>query len=1080
LAEGVVIVEGTDVEGRTNQAVAYAELHCCSNFTFLRGASHPEELVRQAAALGYQALAITDECSLAGVVRAHVAARQAGLQLLVGSEFHSEEGPRFLMLAPDRRAYGQLSCLITRARRRCTKGRYQLSVGDLHDTSEQCLFVWLPSLDSCRSLGSADREFLNQMQQSVVSQRLWIGLQQNLNHGDDDLYRQRLALAERLDLPVVACGKVQMHVAARKPLLDIVTAIRLNTQVDSAGFALHGNREAHLRPYPQLCQHFCQQALDATVDIARRCDFSLDELRYEYPRELVPPGQDPATYLRSLVVYGASQRWPTGTPPTVLALLDKELRLIGELQYEYYFLTVYDVVQFARSQQILCQGRGSAANSAVCFCLFITEVDPAKSNLLFERFISKERNEPPDIDVDFEHERREEVIQFIYRKYGRQRAALAATVITYRLKSALRDVGRAMGMDQALLDQLGRVRHCWDDPQVLPGQLQTLGIDSNNPQIRRLKYLVDTLLGFPRHLSQHVGGFIVSAGPLDQLVPIENAAMAQRTVIQWDKDDIEALGLLKIDVLALGMLSAIRKAFTLIESLRGQRWSMATLPQEDAETYAMLQRGDSVGVFQVESRAQMAMLPRLKPACFYDLVIEVAIVRPGPIQGNMVHPYLKRRQGLESVDYACDEVKAVLERTLGVPIFQEQVIQLAMVAAGFNAGEADQLRRAMASWKRKGELQRYQEKLMAGLLARGHAPEFASRLIEQINGFGEYGFPESHSASFALLVYVSAWLKCHEPAVFCCALLNSQPMGFYSPSQLVQDVRRHRIDVKPVDVMVSDWDHALESDGSQENVPPSPQVPHLPQPAIRLGLRLVKGLSRKAGERITACRRERAFLSLADVVQRAQLHNKDVDALAHANALVSLAGHRFQARWAAQGIDTVSPYNTRPLDTELPLNTVLPLFSQEHFQETPVVLPAPSQAQDLVEDYQSLKLTLGKHPLALLRSHPQLKGCKRHRELQQLGHKRFVRIAGMVTGRQRPGSAAGVVFITLEDETGNSNIVVFKDVVTRQRAIVVHARLLLVKGVVEREGEVIHVIAGQLEDLTPLLGELETYSRDFH
>lgn len=1045
---------------------SYAELHCYSNFSFLRGASHPEELVVQAARLNYQALAITDECSLAGVVRAHVAAKEQGIKLIIGSELKTEDGFHFIAIAPNRLAYGQLSALISKARRRADKGFYELHSKDIQHGFSACLCIWLPTEAQCTQWQSQTQTFTQ-----LFKHRLWIGVENHLNQ-QQTLMQRRVTLAHTLSLPVVACGNVHMHIPQRGPLQDVLTAIRLNGSIHDAGFELHSNREKHLRPLDTLRQHHKPEHLAETCRIAEACTFNLNELRYEYPEELVPPNLTAKAYLRKLVEEGAAIRWPPGTRKDVRALIEKELHLIHELNYEYYFLTVYDIVQFARSQGILCQGRGSAANSVVCFCLFITEVNPEQSNLLFERFISKERDEPPDIDVDFEHERREEVIQFIYRKYGRQRAAIAATVVTYRIKSAVRDIGKALGFDQTLIDQLSKSIAWWDKQEQLPERLHGLGIDINNPHIRQFKYLVDALLGFPRHLSQHVGGFIISRGPLDQMVPIENAAMADRTVVQWDKDDIEALGLLKIDVLALGMLSAIRKTFDLIESLRGKRWTMAGLPQDDPATYQMLQQGDSIGVFQVESRAQMAMLPRLKPACFYDLVVEVAIVRPGPIQGNMVHPYLKRRNGIEPVIYPSEDVRAVLERTLGVPIFQEQVIQLAMVAAGFSAGEADKLRRAMASWRKKGELIKYQEQLASGLLARGHSLDFANRIIEQINGFGEYGFPESHAASFALLVYVSAWLKCHEPAAFCCGLLNSLPMGFYSPSQIIQDIQRHQITILPVDINESFWDHSLAQKQevqrqealTQENSTTSHSEVHgYAQPSIRLGFRLVKGLSRSGSERLEQARLIKSFTSITDLKLRASLNKKDIEALAQANALATIAGHRYQARWEAQGFEPESP-----------------LVSNQNALETPVTLPAPTEAKNLIEDYRSLSLTLGRHPIAILRDHPELKGCKQHRELYQLNHKRFVRLAGLVTGRQRPGSAAGVIFITLEDETGNSNIVVWKDLVERRRSVILQARLLRVKGIIEREGSVIHIIAGELEDLTYLLGELATDSRDFH
>ncbi|HVL01598.1 MAG TPA: error-prone DNA polymerase, partial [Dongiaceae bacterium] len=728
--------------------MSYAELHCLTNFSFLRGASHPAELVQQAVELGYSAIAITDECSVAGVVRAYVALRDLrkveldrGIKLIIGSEFHSQDGLHFIMLAPDIQAYGQLSSLISRARRRSEKGEYQIKANDLAKATDGCLFIWLPTLAQCVQPDEACLQIMRRTQN-----RLWIGLHNNLAAQDEEIFAARTAFSAKNGLPLVACGNVLCHKSSRQPLQDVLTAIRLNTSVHQAGFALQANRENYLRSLEELEQRFPAIALEQTEVIARRCKFELNQLKYQYPHELIPDGYTAQTYLRELVERGVGERWPEGVDRKTRDLIEKEMQIIHELEYESYFITVYDIVHFARTAKILCQGRGSAANSAVCYCLHITEVNPATSSLLFERFISRERKEPPDIDVDFEHERREEVIQFIYRKYSRERAALTATVISYRTKSTVRDVGKALGFDQTLLDSLSQSLAWWDRRDELPQRLRELGIDPEQPRIRQFKWLVDQLRGFPRHLSQHVGGFIISSGPLDQQVPIENASMKDRTVVQWDKDDIEALGLMKIDVLALGMLTAIRKSFALLQAVRGADHTMAKLllkNEEDKATYAMLQKGDSVGVFQVESRAQMAMLPRLRPERFYDLVIQVAIVRPGPIQGDMVHPYLQRRQNQKAVTYESDDLKPVLERTLGIPIFQEQVISLAMVAAGFTGGEADQLRRAMAAWKRKGGLEPYEKKLEAGMLERGYSPEFIQRIIAQIRGFGDYGFPES-------------------------------------------------------------------------------------------------------------------------------------------------------------------------------------------------------------------------------------------------------------------------------------------------------------------------------------------------
>ncbi|MDA0979358.1 MAG: error-prone DNA polymerase, partial [Proteobacteria bacterium] len=831
--------------------------------------------------------------------------------------------------------------------------------------------------------------------------------------------------------------------------------------VQLAGRLLHANREKHLRPISLIEQLYPPALLEASCDIADRCHFSLDELRYEYPEELVPPGMTATRYLRQLTESGARNRWPSGEPAHVRELIEKELRLIAEMRYEYYFLTVFDIVQFARDQGILCQGRGSAANSAVCYCLNITEVDPARISLLFERFISKERNEPPDIDVDFEHERREEVIQYIYKKYGRHRAALAATVVTYRPKSAIRDVGKALGLDLQLVDQLSRSLSWWDRREQLQARFEEAGINPRSPVIDQFLLHVNAILGFPRHLSQHVGGFIISSGPLSQLVPVENAAMAYRTIIQWDKDDLEALGLLKVDILALGMLTSIRKSLDMINAYRASDMSMADIPPEDPLTYQMLQKGDSVGVFQVESRAQIAMLPRLKPANFYDLVIEVAIVRPGPIQGKMVHPYLKRRNGDEQVTYANDDVKGVLERTLGVPIFQEQVIKLAVVAAGFTPGEADQLRRAMAAWKRRGGLDSFQQKLVDGMLARGHDRDFAERIFEQIKGFGDYGFPESHAASFALLVYVSAWIKRHEPAAFYCGLLNSQPMGFYSPSQLVQDARRHDIEVRPADVLFSNWESSLETPLYRGEIASR-------QPAVRLGLQRIKGLREDTARRIMDARASADIRSVEDIARRASLDKGDLARLTEGGAFKTIAGHRYQTHWQTSGLLPDSPLIADVAE------------SRGHY-ETPVQLPAPLEADNLRADYTSLGLTLGRHPMTLLREEPDtpFARCRTASELEKVPHGRFVQVAGIVTGRQRPSSAAGVLFLTLEDETGNTNVVIWTRILETYRSAVVQGRLLKIKGVLERQGPVIHLIAGHVEDLSHYLEHFSLRSRDF-
>jgi error-prone DNA polymerase len=828
----------------------YAELHCLSNFSFLRGASHPEELVERAKALGYRALALTDECSFAGAVRAHVAAKQAGLQLVLGTEVMLQEGIRLVLLATDRAAYGALCSLITAGRRRARKGAYTLTRADVEAVASfGVLVLWVPGEDLSPAGWLAGH----------FAGRSWIAVELHCGPNDHAKLDALKALSRRSGLPMVACGDVHMHVRSRRRLQDVLTAVRLGRPVAECGQALFPNAERSLRLRVRLAQLYPPELLAESVAIAARCRFSLDELRYEYPEELVPPGQTPAGWLRRLTEDGLARRFPDGVPEKVRALIEHELALIAELQYEPFFLTVQDVVAYARRAGILCQGRGSAANSVVCYALGITEVDPARMSTLFERFLSRERNEPPDIDVDFEHERREEVIQYVYRKYGRERAAIAATVICYRPKSAVRDVGKALGVPPREVEAMAKGFAFWDQPL---------------PQTHQWLELAQMLRSFPRHLSQHTGGFVISRGPLCELVPIENAAMPERTVIQWDKDDLEALGLLKVDVLALGMLTAIRKA------LRMLGMGMHEVPAEDPAVYEMIRKADTMGVFQIESRAQMSMLPRLAPREYYDLVIEVAIVRPGPIQGGMVHPYLRRRRGEEPVSYPSEAVRQVLERTLGVPIFQEQVMQLAMVAAGFTPGEADRLRRSMAAWKKRGGLEHFEEKLKRGMQANGYSAEFADAIYRQILGFGDYGFPESHSASFALLVYVSSWLKCHHPAAFCAALLNSQPMGFYAPAQLVQDARRHGVEVRGPDVNAAEWDCTLE-DG-----------------ALRLGLRRVRGLAEALGKRIASLR---PYADVDDLARRAQLNERDLRLLAAGGALESLAGHRRLAHWSAAG-----------------------------------------------------------------------------------------------------------------------------------------------------------------------------------
>jgi len=1029
----------------------YAELHCLSNFTFLRGASHPHELVERADALGYSALALTDECSVAGVVRAHMAARNKRLKLIIGAEFRLECGLKLAALAVDRGGYGRLCRLITRARRAGVKGQYTLTRADLEAAApEGCFVLWLPGprIEAEEVRWLAER-FPGKLRIAV----------ELLRDGEDGARLARLSsLGAGLGVPLLASGDVHMHVRARRRLQDVLTAIRLNVPIAEVGWRLYPNGERYLREPERLLRLYPPELLEAAAELADDCHFSLDELRYEYPREIVPPGETPAGYLRRLTYEGAGRRWPGGVPETERRAIEHELALISELGYEPYFLTVYDVVAFARSRGILCQGRGSAANSRVCYCLGVTSVDPQRgAALLFERFISRERNEPPDIDIDFEHERREEVLQYVYGKYGRERAALAATVIMYRPRSALRDLGKAFGLTLEECARLAGVMQWWDGSTTIPERLRAAGFDAGDPPLQRLLPLAAELTafpGFPRHLSQHVGGFVIARGLLEELVPIENAASPKRTVVQWDKDDLNDLGLLKVDLLALGMLTALKRAFALVNDYRGTRHALGELPAEDARVYDMICRADTIGVFQIESRAQMAMLPRLKPRCYYDLVIEVAIVRPGPIQGDMVHPYLRRRSGAEPVEYPGEEVRAVLHRTLGVPIFQEQVMQIAIVAAGFTPGEADALRRAMGAWKRTGGLDPFRERLLQGMRANGYPEEFAQRIYQQMLGFGEYGFPEAHSLSFALLVYDSAWLKCYEPAAFTCALLNSQPMGFYAPAQLIRDARAHGVEVRPVDVCASLWDSTLERRAEGE-------------PALRLGLRLVKSLTQAGAQRLIEARALRPFASVPELAARAALDRGDLEALAAAGAFASLSGNRHLAFWEVSG-------------TERPLPLATAAARSADFAEGRPLLARPSEGEEICADYAALGLTLGRHPLALLRERLRADSLLSASELGRAANGAAVRTVGLVLMRQRPATASGVTFVTLEDESGQVNVIVWERVGRAQRRALLESRLLEVHGELQTQEGVMHLIARRLIDRTALLGQLTTRSRDFH
>jgi len=1037
--------------------LAYAELVCTSNFTFLHGASHPQELVAHAAELGYCALALTDECSLAGIVRAFEETRRCrqrgqAIKLIAGSLFRLENNSRLVLLATDQHGYAQLCTLITRGRRNAPKGSYQLPDSAFENGLDHCLAMWLPECE--------DDVLSAHWLAAHFPDRSWLAISLSLGADDKTRLATLSSTAQAAGLPLTACGDVQMHDRPRRMLHDVLAAIRHGCTLPQLGYRALPSGERHLRSIARLGSLFRQQLLDESVRIAKRCRFRLDQLRYQYPHEVVPKGVSSSQHLADLTEAGIRQRWPDGISVELRQQIDHELALISDLHYASYFLTVHDIVQFARSRGILCQGRGSAANSAVCYCLGITEVDPARQRMLFARFISRDRNEPPDIDVDFEHQRREEVIQYIYRKYGRERAALAATVVCYRPRSAIRDVGKALGFNPTEVDQLARNLSWWDQPEQLSRRLAEQGFAAEDLKVRQLLYLVQNLVGFPRHLSQHVGGFVISENTLASLVPVENAAMAGRTIIQWDKDDLETLGLLKVDCLALGMLSAIHQCLDLVSDFHGTAMELADVPAEDPATYRMIQQADTIGVFQIESRAQMAMLPRLKPACFYDLVIEVAIVRPGPIQGNMVHPYLQRRRGLETVAYPSEALRQVLQRTLGVPIFQEQVMQIAMGAAGFSGSEADMLRRSMAAWARRGGMEHMHQRLVSGMLERGYQQAFAEQIFEQIKGFGEYGFPESHAASFALLVYVSAWLKCHHPAAFACALLNAQPMGFYQPAQLVQDARRHGVSVLPTDIRYSDWDCTLEHAAPGQPVNNNPQ--------LRLGLHLLKGLGQQAAGRIATARTNQPFSDAQDLCSRAQLNRRELALLAAAGALRAIAGHRHRACW------DVAATEKQPHD-------LLRGIARKNgpCQDQPVAIRPATETDDLRADYAATGLTLGRHPLALIRSILQQRRVSTAQQLLQLKHGTATRACGLITMRQRPMTANGTIFLTLEDETGYVNVVVWQHLWERQRSTLLNTSLLAVDGIMESDGEVYHLIARQVHNFDHLLKGLQTRSRDF-
>lgn len=1085
----------------------YSELHCKTNYSFLTGGSHADELVERAVELGYSALAVTDENSLAGVVRAFAASRHRDIKLIIGAEIIPHDAPPIVLWAPDRQAYAQLSKLITVGRRRAPKGECWLAVDDIASHSQGLIAGAVPCLPGDRHRMSwmtpddAGFDWYADGDRMPSAEELngALGKYREIFRGDahllaelywqsDDAWRlgRLRENAREYRMPLVAAGDVLYHDPARQPLHDVLTATKHHTTVQQAGDLLVANAQRHLQSIPFRYSQFAEipAALERANQVADRCEFRLDELRYEYPLELAPDGYTPKEYLRELTWQGARKRYPNGVSDKVRRQIEHELALIEELDYEAYFLTVWDLVNFARQRNILCQGRGSAANSAVCYCLGVTSVDPDTTDLLFERFISRERDEAPDIDVDFEHERREEVLQYLYQKYGRDRAGLAATVITYRSRSAIRDVGKALGLSLDRVDALAKQVDGYGNVEDLASRCQSVGIDPGSRSGQQLCHLATEILGFPRHLSQHVGGMVMTRGKLDEYVPIENASMDDRTVIQWDKEDLEELGLLKVDCLCLGMLSVIRRCFEMVEETTGRRYGLADVPREDPAVYDMICQADTVGVFQIESRGQMSMLPRLKPRCWYDLVIEVAIVRPGPIQGNMVHPYLRRRNGEEEVVYPNDEIRAVLHRTLGVPIFQEQAMKLAVVAAGFTPGEADQLRRAMGAWRKTGVIEKFKEKLMAGMRAKGLSDEFADQVFRQIRGFGEYGFPESHAASFAILVYISAWLKKYHPAAFCASIINSQPMGFYAPAQLIADARNHGVQVLPVDVNYSDWDCTLEyameeieilqssaNDFSGSQKPD--HKPRDPEPCLRLGLRMISGLRRDAAEAVENARLQGPFVSMVDFSNRTELSRSALVRLSEADAFGSINQDRRTALWQALAQPDSPP--DQPLFDSLP-----PVDSQ------PVHLPELSSQEQVIDDYRSFGLSLRAHPVSFFRSRLDQLKVTTAAGLKGKEDNRHLRVAGLVILRQRPSTAKGITFVTLEDETGTANLVVKQHIWERYYQIARQSKAWIAHGKLENRSGVIHVVVNRLEDLmdkvsdlTDRPDDLNISSRDF-
>ncbi|MBL1241012.1 MAG: error-prone DNA polymerase [OCS116 cluster bacterium] len=1036
----------------------YAELQVLSAYSFLEGASQADELVATACALRHDAISIADRNTLAGVVRMHAAVKRAkqqgfDIELLVGARLDLIDGQSLLCYPKDRAAYGRLSRLISLGRRRAEKGDCKISIKDVIDYSEGQILIYLPP-------NELPKDFEIQLK---IYKKYFADIHVALTHsykGDDAKRMQNIAdICKPLSINIVATNNVIMHDKSRKPLADILTCMREKITIEQIGKLALINGEACLKS-PKLMNKIFKNHPNALTNIEKvigQINFNLTQLSYEYPKEVSPNGRTAYDELVYLVGRNEKRLYPYGTPQKVVDLVKKEFDIIKIKKIAPYFLTVFDIVRFARSQDILCQGRGSAANSAICYILGITAVPPENSEMLFERFVSLDRDEPPDIDVDFEHERREEVIQYIYQKYGRDRAGITATVTHFRFKGAMREVSKAMGMSEDMIDRLTSQKFHWTSEKIEDDELKQAGFNPNDKRLRQVVDLAHELNGFPRHLGQHVGGFVITAGRLDELVPIENARMEDRSIIEWDKNDIDELGILKVDVLGLGMLTCIRKAFDLINIHYGKKYSLASVPQDDGIVYDMLCEGDSVGVFQVESRAQMAFLPRMKPRTYYDLVIEVAIVRPGPIQGGMVHPYIQRRNQQRDnpnfkVDYPKPELESVLNRTLGVPLFQEQAMKMAEVAAGFTASEADGLRRSMATFKNSGTISGYYDKFISGMLKKGYEEEFAKRCFKQIEGFGEYGFPESHAASFAILVYISAWIKCHYPDIFACAILNSQPMGFYAPAQLVRDARDHKVEIRPPDVNYSMWDNSLEAVNHKKTTTYA-QINY----ALRIGLRQIKGIKQVDAEWLVAARNN-GYVEPKDIWRRANISPKVLEKLANADAFGSMNFKRRDVIWQLKGIKGLAP---------------LPLFAARGEDDDAAeslddlkFLPDMTPAQHIVEDYAATGLSLKGHPMKVLRP---VTGGEFHNTLITRSLSKPITVTGIVMARQRPGTAKGVCFITLEDDTGTANIITWPKIFEKYKREVFFSRLMRVKGVLEREGIVAHIIAYEIEDLTHLL-----------